>query len=158
MYVYACTYNPSLLPLTAHNNDQTTYEVQYQGVDTPNDVNDTFYEAVTVSARMELSYDTSGLMPYSAYNVSVRATNQYGVGDFSEEVTVRTEEGGEYVLHQNANATWYNIQCASLHLLCLQHIVCSLCHSYSSICSPRCYTAWQYTHLPGNLLVHALFQ
>ena len=83
--------------MTAHGNSLTTYEVQYGGVDTPNDVNDTFYEAVTVYARMELSYDISGLMPYSAYNVSVRATNQYGVGDFSEEVTVRTEEGGECV-------------------------------------------------------------
>ena len=63
-------------------------------MDSPNDVDDNFYEAVTVNAGMELSYDISGLMPYSAYNVSVRATNQYGVGDFSEEVTVRTEEGG----------------------------------------------------------------
>ena len=66
-------------------------------MDSPNDVNDMFYEAVTVSAGMELSYNISDLMAYSAYNVSVRATNQYGVGDFSEEVTVRTEEGGECV-------------------------------------------------------------
>ena len=63
-------------------------------MDTPNDVNETFYESVTVSAERELSYNISGLLPYSAYNVSVRATNQYGVGDFSEEVTVRTEEEG----------------------------------------------------------------
>ena len=72
----------------------TVYEVQYRGVDTPNDVDNTFYKAVTVSAGMELSYNISGLMAHSAYNVSVRATNQYGVGEFSEEVTVRTEEGG----------------------------------------------------------------
>ena len=84
-----------LLPFSpAHNNSLTTYEVQFRGVDTPNDVDDTFYEAVTVYARMELSYNISGLLPHSAYNVSVRATNQYGVGDFSEEVTVRTEEEG----------------------------------------------------------------
>ena len=75
------------------------YEVQFRGVDTLNDVNDTFYEAVTVSAGMQLSYNISGLLPYSAYIVSVRATNQYGVGNFSEEVTVRTAEGGECVLH-----------------------------------------------------------
>ena len=68
-------------------------------MDSPNDVDDTFYEAVTVSAGMKLSYNISGLMPHSAYNVSVRATNQYGVGDFSEEVAVQTEEGGECVLH-----------------------------------------------------------
>ena len=48
---------------------------------------------------MTLLYNIPGLMAYSAYNVSVRATNQYGVGYFSEEVTVRTEEGGEYVSH-----------------------------------------------------------
>ena len=81
--------------LSAHDNSLTTYEVQYRGVDSPNDVNEIFYRAVTVSAGMELSYNISGLLAYSAYNVSVRATNQYGVGDFSEEVTVRTGEGGE---------------------------------------------------------------
>ena len=68
--------------------------MQYRGVDTPNDVDNTFYEVVTVSAGMQLSSTISGLMAYSVYNVSVRATNQYGVGDFSEEVTVRTEEEG----------------------------------------------------------------
>ena len=46
---------------------------------------------------MAKSYTIPGLMAYSAYNVSVRATNQYGVGEFSEEVIVRTEEGGECV-------------------------------------------------------------
>ena len=86
-------------PPTAHNNSLTTYEVRYQGVDTPNDVNDGFYSPMTVSAGMAMSYTISGLMAYSAYNVSVRATNQYGVGDFSEGVTVRTEEGGECVSH-----------------------------------------------------------
>ena len=86
-------------PLSAHDNSLTTYEVQYRGVDTPNDVDETFYRTITVSAGTELSYNISGLLDHSAYNVSVRATNQYGVGDFSEEVTVRTEEGGECVLH-----------------------------------------------------------
>ena len=79
----------------AHDNSLTTYEVRYRGVDSPNDVNETFNEAVTVTAEMTLNLNIVGLMPYSAYNVSVRATNQYGVGDFSEEVTVRTEEAGE---------------------------------------------------------------
>ena len=68
-------------------------------MDSPNDVDEIFYRAVTVSAVMAMSYDILGLVAHSAYNVSVRATNQYGVGDFSEEVTVRTEEGGECVLH-----------------------------------------------------------
>ncbi len=72
--------------------------MQYRGVDSPNDVDDTFFEVVTVAPTMNLSVTISGLLPYSAYNVSVRATNQYGVGDFSEEVTVRTEEGSECTL------------------------------------------------------------
>ena len=88
------------LPLlnSAHNNNLTTYKVRYRGVDSLNDVNRTFSEAVTVPvpvpAGMTFSYIISGLMAYSAYNVSVRATNQYGAGMFSEEVTVWTEEGG----------------------------------------------------------------
>ena len=93
--------------LSAHDNSLTTYEVQYRGVDSPNDVNEIFYRAVTVSAGMELSYNISGLLAHSAYNVSVRATNQYGVGDFSEEVTVRTEEGGECVLHCTSEEQLY---------------------------------------------------
>ena len=70
-------------------------------MDSPNDVIDMFYETVTVSAGTELSYIISGLMAYFSYkcNVSMRATNQYGVGDFSEEVTVQTEGGSECVLH-----------------------------------------------------------
>ena len=68
--------------------------MRYQGVATPNAVSDDFFGRNTASAGMMLSYNILGLMAYSAYNVSVRATNQYGVGEFSEEVTVRTEEGG----------------------------------------------------------------
>ena len=92
-------YATSSYPLTAHNNSLTTYEVHYRGVDSPNDVTEAFYRTVTVSAGKIQSYTISGLMAYSAYNVSVRATNQYGVGEISEEVTVRTEEGGLCVSH-----------------------------------------------------------
>ena len=53
-----------------------------------------FFEALTEPAGNSLSYNILDLMAYSTYNVSVRATNQYGVGEFSEEVTLRTEEGG----------------------------------------------------------------
>ncbi len=106
-------FTASIVSLSAHDNSTTMYEVQYRGVDTPNDVNNTFYEVVTVSAGTELSYNISGLMDHSAYNVSVRATNQYGVGNFSEEVTVRTEEGGKCVVR-----TYKLYTCT----------VCSLCH------------------------------
>ena len=90
---------------SAHDNSLTTYEIQYRGVDSPNDVDEIFYRAFTVSAGMAMSYDIVGLVAHSAYNVSVRATNQYGVGDFSEEVTVRTEEGGECVALYNAKSS-----------------------------------------------------
>ena len=96
--VYGLLYVPASLhffiSVTAQDNSFTTYEVLYRGVDSPNIVNGDFFEPVTASAGMMLSYDILGLMAYSTYNVSVRATNQYGVGDFSEEVTVQTEEGG----------------------------------------------------------------
>ena len=84
----------SIVFLSAHDNSLTTYEVRYRGVDSLNPVTDTFNGTVTVPVGMNLSYSILGLMAYSAYNVSVRAANQYGVGEFSEEVTVRTEEGG----------------------------------------------------------------
>ena len=92
-YIYLYI-NAFLVPLSAHNNNLTTYEVQYRGVDSLNDVGQVFYGTVTVPVGNTLSYNILGLMAYSTYNVSVRATNQYGVGEFSEEVTVRTEEGG----------------------------------------------------------------
>ena len=68
--------------------------MQYRGVDSPNDASEDFYGTVTVPVGKSLSYNILGLMAYSTYNVSVRATNQYGVGKFREEVPVRTEEGG----------------------------------------------------------------
>ena len=83
-----------IIPFSANDNSLTIYEVWYRGVATPNAVNNVFFEAVLHVTEMTLSYDIIGLMAYSTYNVSVRATNQYGVGDFSEEVTVQTEEGG----------------------------------------------------------------
>ena len=86
--------NTLVTPFSANDNSLTIYEVLYRGVDTPNAVNDIFFEAVLHVTEMTMSFDILGLMAYSTYNVSVRATNQYGVGEFSEEVTVRTEEGG----------------------------------------------------------------
>ena len=96
MYLHA---NASVVSATAHDNSLTTYDVRYRGVDSFNDVNSVFFEAVIDATRMSLSYSILDLMAYSTYNVSVRATNQYGVGEFSEEVTVRTEEGGQCVLY-----------------------------------------------------------
>ena len=68
--------------------------MQYRGVDSPNAVGEAFNATVTVLVGMTFSYDILGLMAFSAYNVSVRGTNQYGAGPFSEGVTVRTKEGG----------------------------------------------------------------
>ena len=101
--------------LSAHDNSQTTYEVWFRGVNSPNAVDESFFEVVTVAPRMTLSVTLSGLLPYSAYNVSVRATNQYGVGDFSEEVTVRTEEGGECVPFTASGVPSWKVQCSLCH-------------------------------------------
>ena len=94
MFNHVPVANASVDSPTAHDNSLTTYEVRYRGVDSPNDVNSVFFEAVVDASGMSLSYNIVGLLAYSTYNVSVRATNRYGVGEFSEEVTVRTEEGG----------------------------------------------------------------
>ena len=87
--VYQCVF-----PLSAHDNRLTSFEVQYRGVSSVNEADGDFFEALTEPAGNSLSYNILDLMAYSIYNVSVRATNQYGVGEFSEEVTVQTEEGG----------------------------------------------------------------
>ena len=96
--------------------------MHYRGVDSPNDVSDNFYGTISVPVGKTLSCNILGLMAYSTYNVSVRATNQYGVGEFSEEVTVRTEEGGLY-----AYAGLYT--CTILHAQQMTHnmYVCALC-------------------------------
>ena len=39
----------------AHNNNQTSYEVHYQGVDSPNDVEEALLEAVTIPVGITLS-------------------------------------------------------------------------------------------------------
>ena len=75
--------------------------MQYRGVDTLNNVSQVFYGTISVTVGKLLSYNILGLMAYSTYNVSVRATNQYGVGEFSEEVAVQTEEGGELQLQHH---------------------------------------------------------
>ena len=92
--LYLLHTNASVFSPIAHDNSLTTYEVRYRGVTTLNAVGGGFFEAVTEPAGMMLSYDILDLMAYSTYNVSVRATNQYGVGEFSKEVTEQTEEGG----------------------------------------------------------------
>ena len=91
-------------------------------MDSPNDVDESFNRVVTVSAGMELSYNISGLVAHSAYNVSVRATNQYGVGSFSDEVTVRTGEGGECSIERCQICV---LASASYSMcLCISYIVC----------------------------------
>ena len=75
--------------------------MQYRGVATLNNVSQVFYGTISVTVGKFLSYNILGLMAYSTYNVSVRATNQYGVGEFSDEVTVQTEEGGELQLQHH---------------------------------------------------------
>ena len=122
-------FTSSTVFLSAHDNSLTAYQVQHWGLDTPNDVDDMFYESVTVSAGMELSYNTSGLLDHSAYNVSVRATNQYGVRDFSEEVTVWTEERGECVALYTYKLYAH---CAIIHTHTHTHTCTCIWYTYST--------------------------
>lgn len=58
-------FTSSIVPLSAHDNSLTAYQVQYREVDTPKDVDDMFYAAVTVSTCIWHTYSTCELMLYT---------------------------------------------------------------------------------------------
>ena len=57
-------YIVSPFPLSAHNNINTTYEIQYRGVDTPNAVCDVFYQTFGVAPGKTLSVSFLVLWPF----------------------------------------------------------------------------------------------
>ena len=65
-----------------------------------------FGGVLTVAAR-NTSLLLSGLEEFVEYNISVRAYTSVGPGPYSEEVTERTDEDGEFA--------FFLSQCLSLH-------------------------------------------
>ena len=73
-----------------------SYDVQYRGISTVNTVlsNLSQVQMFSVASTMALLQD---LVPFSVYNISVRASTGAGPGPFSAEISVRTLEDGECV-------------------------------------------------------------
>ncbi|PRD25470.1 UNVERIFIED_CONTAM: l1cam [Trichonephila clavipes] len=53
------------------------------------------WQEVAVVAPEDNTYTLSNLQPQKLYQIYVAATNQYGKGDASEIVAIKTDEGGE---------------------------------------------------------------
>lgn len=73
------------------------YEITFRGIESPNQINSTFYQIYNLfssaaSAQINSNY---AIMPFSSYNVSVRAVNEVGRGPFSNEVLVQTIADGK---------------------------------------------------------------
>ena len=74
----------------------TVYEVNYTGVFSVNPVPDSFFQSLSITVSAEnTSLVLQHLVPYSNYNISVRAFTSVGPGKYSQGIEDRTEEDGE---------------------------------------------------------------
>ena len=76
------------------NGNISSYDIQYRGISSVNAVSSNFSQVqmLSVASTMALLQD---LVPFSVYNISVRASTGAGPGPFSAEISVRTLEDGE---------------------------------------------------------------
>ena len=76
------------------NGNISSYDIQYRGISSVNPVSSNFSQVqmLSVDSTMALLQD---LVPFSVYNISVRASTGAGPGLFSAEISVRTLEDGE---------------------------------------------------------------
>ena len=76
------------------NGNVSSYDIQYRGISSVNTVSSNFSQVqmLSVASTMALLQD---LVPFSVYNISVRASTGAGPGPFSAEISVRTLEDGE---------------------------------------------------------------
>ena len=87
----AITWAPPLMT----NGDIESYDVQYRRIGSPVDAALSGFfqiQMLSVNTTMALLQD---LVPFSVYNISVRANTGAGPGRFSEEISVATLEDGE---------------------------------------------------------------
>ena len=86
-----------LEPLMTNGNIES-YDVQYRGIiNTVNTVLSDFFESQTLSVGSTMAL-LQNLVPFSVYNISVRAYTGAGPGPFSKEISVATLEDGEYAV------------------------------------------------------------
>ena len=70
-----------------------SYDVKYRGISTVNTVSSNFYQVQIMSVNSTMAVLQS-LVPFSVYNISVRAYTGAGPGPFSEEISTATLEEG----------------------------------------------------------------
>ena len=76
------------------------YEITFRGIESPNQITSTFYQTSNLfSIATSVQINSYAIMPFSTYNVSVRAVNEVGPGPFSNEVLVRTIAGSKCFNH-----------------------------------------------------------
>lgn len=76
------------------------YEIRFRGIESPNQINSTFYQTsvlFSIETFAQINSDDA-IMPFSTYIVSARAVNEVGPGPFSSEVSVQTDADGECYL------------------------------------------------------------
>ena len=78
------------------NGNVSSYDIEYRGISSVNTVSNNFSQVqmLSVGSTMALLQD---LVPFSVYNISVRASTGAGPGPFSAEISVKTLEDGECV-------------------------------------------------------------
>ena len=74
-----------------------SYDVQYRGISTVNTVSANFSQVQVLSVGNTTAL-LQNLVPFSVYNISVRASTGGGPGPFSGEISVRTLEDGEWAV------------------------------------------------------------
>lgn len=70
-----------------------TYELQYEGIQSPNSVPPEFFGSQTVSLGNAVTFNLTDLIPGSTYRLSVRAVNEAGPGPFITANDTTLEEG-----------------------------------------------------------------
>ena len=96
------------------NGNVSSYDIQYSGISSVNAVSSNFSQVqmLSVASTMALLQD---LVPFSVYNISVRASTGAGPGPYSAEISVRTLEDGECVCRRTSAYTLYNVHTVHLY-------------------------------------------
>ena len=76
------------------NGNLSSYDIQYRGISSVNAVPSNFSQVQMFSVPSTIAL-LQDLVPFSDYNISVRASTGAGPGLYSAEVSVRTLEDGE---------------------------------------------------------------
>ncbi len=71
------------------NGEITGYEVEFQRVDGT---------ATTDGQVVGQTFNASGLRPFTTYTFQVRGVNSAGRGPFTDAITIRTDEDGEFAV------------------------------------------------------------